>query len=345
MLETVQIITILQGLFLIIILWINRKKYKPTSFLLLVLTIVSVIIFVLGNDQNGFFNEPSNWFFFDSSFFITFLFLFVKYHTSTSTTFNKRDLLYFIPNFAYLGIESYENEFFIEGSFYIELLELAIELTFIAYLLGCIFISLRSAAQKWIGIFLFPLLLIMGFSLVNLVLAWAGISNIDFFNNPSNTSYALVIIALLLYFITFKMIMAPSEIMHIQKDKKYRTSGLNEELIGSYSKKIIDFMEVEKGFMDTEMSLSLLSQKLEIPKQYISEILNSHLSTNFQDFINGYRVDDFIEKLNDKKYSNYTLLAIATQAGFNSKSSFYNAFKKSKGITPTEYRKSLKKQG
>ena len=66
-------------------------------------------------------------------------------------------------------------------------------------------------------------------------------------------------------------------------------------------------MEEEKGFMDSSLSLTSLAQRLEIPKQYISEILNTHLNTNFQDFLNGYRIDAFIEKLNDTKYSNYSL--------------------------------------
>jgi YesN/AraC family two-component response regulator len=94
--------------------------------------------------------------------------------------------------------------------------------------------------------------------------------------------------------------------------------------------------------MDSKLSLTSLAEKLEIPKQYISEILNIHMDTNFQDFVNGYRIDAFLERLNDPKYSNYSLLGIANDVGFSSKSNFYATFKKHKGITPTEYRKSLK---
>jgi AraC-like DNA-binding protein len=58
--------------------------------------------------------------------------------------------------------------------------------------------------------------------------------------------------------------------------------------------------------------------------------------------VNGYRVAAFLERLNDANYSNLSLVGIATDVGFSSKSSFYATFKKHKGVTPTEYRKSLK---
>ncbi|HPE82278.1 MAG: helix-turn-helix transcriptional regulator [Aequorivita sp.] len=181
----------------------------------------------------------------------------------------------------------------------------------------------------------------MGFSLVNQFFAWVGINNIDFFNNPKNVSYALIVIALLLYFITFKMIMAPAEMVHLSQQKKYKTSGLNNEMIIEYKKQLIDYMEIEKGYMENTLSLGTLSDKLNIPKQYISEILNMHLNTNFQDFVNGYRVEAFTKKMGQSEYENLTLEGIAYEVGFNSKSNFYTAFKKAKGLTPSEYRKSI----
>ncbi|HBC04485.1 MAG TPA: hypothetical protein DC015_09895 [Aequorivita sp.] len=153
---------------------------------------------------------------------------------------------------------------------------------------------------------------------------------------------SLLVIAFLFYFMAWKLVVAPAEIVRFSEIKKYRTSGLKEDLIEGYSKKITTFMEEEKGFMDSKLSLTSLAEKLEIPKQYISEILNIHMDTNFQDFVNGYRIDAFLERLNDPKYSNYSLLGIANDVGFSSKSNFYATFKKHKGITPTEYRKSLK---
>ncbi|WP_243846557.1 helix-turn-helix domain-containing protein [Wenyingzhuangia heitensis] len=84
-----------------------------------------------------------------------------------------------------------------------------------------------------------------------------------------------------------------------------------------------------------------VSKKLNIPRQYISEILNIHMNISFQDFINQYRVDEFISRLKNNQNNHFTLLAIAMEVGFSSKSSFNSTFKKIKGLTPSEYKKTL----
>ena len=77
------------------------------------------------------------------------------------------------------------------------------------------------------------------------------------------------------------------------------------------------------------------------PKHYLSQIINEKLNCNFLDFINGYRIDDAKDKLLDENYEHFTILAIAYEVGFNSKSAFYTAFKKNTNSTPSQYRKSL----
>jgi len=65
------------------------------------------------------------------------------------------------------------------------------------------------------------------------------------------------------------------------------------------------------------------------------------MDVSFQDFINKYRVEEFIYRLRNGENDHFTLLGIANQVGFNSKSSFNATFKKFKGLTPTDYRKKL----
>ena len=80
---------------------------------------------------------------------------------------------------------------------------------------------------------------------------------------------------------------------------------------------------------------------LEVPKQHISEVLNQELKSNFNEFINSYRIESFIEYLKLKEYKNFTLFGIAQEAGFKSKTTFNSSFKKIKGLTPSEFRKAL----
>lgn len=342
MLKILQVITLLQGLFLLVALMANRRKYQKPTFWLLIGSIISILFYVVGDDENGFFIENRDWFFFDSSLFITFFLLFVLYFVSQNKTFRAKHLLFFLPNLFYFIIEIYENFSPAEDVFFIEILELLVELSFLGYLLFSVHAILKAKRQKWMVYFIIPLAVIMGFALFNEILSWLGIGGISYFSDPANNTFTLIVIAFLFYFMVWKLVVAPSEIIPLFQIKKYKTSGLNENLIDEYTKKIVGYMEDENGFMDGGLSLTSLAQKLEIPKQYISEILNTHMNTNFQDFVNGYRINAFIEKLNDSKYSNYSLLGIANDVGFSSKSNFYATFKKHKGVTPTEYRKSIK---
>jgi AraC-like DNA-binding protein len=122
---------------------------------------------------------------------------------------------------------------------------------------------------------------------------------------------------------------------------KYKNSNLSEKLISEYKADLIYAMEYDKLYLNGKLSIQDVSEKLTIPKQYISEVLNEHMNTNFQDFINRYRVEEFIIRLKNDQNNHFTLLGIATEVGFNSKSSFNAIFKKFKGLTPTQFMKNL----
>jgi AraC-like DNA-binding protein len=76
----------------------------------------------------------------------------------------------------------------------------------------------------------------------------------------------------------------------------------------------------------------------DIPRHYITQVLNENYKKNFFTFINEYRVREVIERFSDQKFDHYTILAIAFDAGFNSKSTFNTIFKSQIGITPSKYR-------
>ena len=101
-------------------------------------------------------------------------------------------------------------------------------------------------------------------------------------------------------------------------------------------------METETPFTDPSLSLRSLSEKTGIPIRYLSEILNQRLNQSFSDFVNQYRVEEVKRKLQDGEDAKYTVLSIAYEAGFNSKSAFNAAFKKHMRMTPSQYRDSLK---
>jgi AraC-like DNA-binding protein len=126
---------------------------------------------------------------------------------------------------------------------------------------------------------------------------------------------------------------------------KYGKSALTPERSERYLKKLLHVMETEKPYTDGELSLQKLAERLAIPAQHLSQTINERLNQSFSDFVNGYRVEEFKRRLLDPALSHYSILALAEETGFNSKSSLNAVFKKHTNMTPSEFRKALVANG
>lgn len=102
-------------------------------------------------------------------------------------------------------------------------------------------------------------------------------------------------------------------------------------------------MTQEQIYLNPELSLPELAAKMNTSVHSLSKTINAGYSKNFRDFVNHYRVKDFIERAQDEKYMNQTYLAIALAVGFNSKSSFNRSFKKVTNKSPREYFSDIQK--
>jgi len=128
----------------------------------------------------------------------------------------------------------------------------------------------------------------------------------------------------------------------LQKEKKYEKSGLSEEKASETLKKLEQFMSEKKPYLNSNLTLNDLSEKLDISSHNLSEILNTQLNQNFFDFVNQYRIDEVKKNLTDQKMDHLTLLSIAFDAGFNSKSGFNAIFKRYTNLTPSQYRQRVR---
>ena len=126
---------------------------------------------------------------------------------------------------------------------------------------------------------------------------------------------------------------------------RYARSGLREDQAKEYLTRLINFMDQEKPYLNGDLTIADLSLRTGIPKHYITEVLNEKYGRNFFSFINEYRVREVINRMNDPKYQHYTILAIAFDAGFNSKSTFNSFFKAYTGKTPSVFRQVVSKTG
>lgn len=100
-----------------------------------------------------------------------------------------------------------------------------------------------------------------------------------------------------------------------------------------------DYVVKNQKFLDPQLSLEGLSEALGRSTSSLSKLLNTYAGSNFSDYINQYRVKEAQRLLGNPDFANYTIVAIGLECGFNSKSTFYTAFRKFTGMTPTDYRK------
>ena len=164
-------------------------------------------------------------------------------------------------------------------------------------------------------------------------------------------AYGGFALVLLIYAISYKAISQPDILSLFQNEKKTSdtpkhtnvsaTDSLGkaeetESLIKTeslLSRNLKDLMEREKLYLNEKLSGNEMAETLGISRHQLSEVLNNELETNFYNFINHYRVEACKQKMANPKFGHYTLLAVALECGFNSKTTFNTVFKKETGMT------------
>lgn len=159
----------------------------------------------------------------------------------------------------------------------------------------------------------------------------------------SRTVDALVLIAMAsqIYLIGYMTLRQPevfSGALAIKNAPKYEKSTLTLARAETYLNKLLQIMETEKLFTDSDLKLQDLAQKLNLSPHHLSQIINERRGQNFFDFLNQYRIAEAKKYLTSPEKQNYTILSIALEVGFNNKASFNTAFKKYTGMTPSQFR-------
>jgi AraC-like DNA-binding protein len=118
---------------------------------------------------------------------------------------------------------------------------------------------------------------------------------------------------------------------------KYRKTALSDDRAAAFRDELLQFMQTQRPYLQNDLTLTELSARLGWPRHQLSQIINDQLGVNFYDFINGYRVEAAQSLLLDPGAVHLTVLAVAEEAGFNSKATFNSVFKKITGLTPSEF--------
>lgn len=121
--------------------------------------------------------------------------------------------------------------------------------------------------------------------------------------------------------------------------KKLKETSFVKKSSNGHISKIEDIIRSEKKYLDPNFSAEQLSEKLQLSTSHLSRIFNNEMNTSFSEYINSLRVEEAKRYLQNPAFSNYTLLAIGLEAGFNSKTTFNTTFKKMTGQTPSQFKK------
>lgn len=205
----------------------------------------------------------------------------------------------------------------------------------------------QSIDLQWLKKFIWGIGLI--FSIAILLAVFQEWLKFDFGFNTDIIFYTLLI--LFIFYLGYSGIMHQGifsaavnvdQLVEPKSTGEYKHSGLKEKDALVIHQQLQKLMETKKPYLEPKLSLNELAEYLDISPNHLSQVINQYEGKNFYDYINKYRVEEFKKRALTPVNQNYSILAIALDSGFNSKSSFNQVFKKMVGKTPSQYLKTRK---
>ncbi|MBN2078056.1 MAG: helix-turn-helix transcriptional regulator [Spirochaetes bacterium] len=363
----INILTIFQGLFVGVVLLKNRNNRLPNRILAAIILLYSVnMVFWFFHHMN---NQAATrvMAYVSLSLFPVFgplIYFYVLSMTRTMTGLSWKNLLHFIPVLPF-SIVSLQFDFTVNPSGVSEIdihqlnmvapvvvIVIVIQLLYIFWSFFCLGRHGRRLMEVYSDIaglkltFVYLLLvacMTIGFLAILLFLLLV-------YNLMETTIGHIIRLAFYIVYLTSTSSAAFFTIRHpkifsadddVKLKKSYETLNVDQSQLDAYRRKIIRCMEQDRPYLDDALTLKDFSERVGIPYHHVSMTLNTCLKQNFYTFINQYRCEEVKRLLSDPDYNDTTLLRIAFDSGFNSKTVFNTMFKKYTGLTPSQYRKKM----
>ncbi|MEL7532740.1 MAG: helix-turn-helix domain-containing protein [Bacteroidota bacterium] len=201
--------------------------------------------------------------------------------------------------------------------------------------------TIPKQSIQWLQFFIYALILISLF--------WLGSFVEGLLGYDQELTFAVVSLGLsfLLFGLGYTMILGSSTFQIIPPDDlspsvEAKTKQLSKRT-EKYHAALLGLMAEEKLFLKSDLQLRDLCEKLDISASYLSQIINEKEGKSFFDFVNHYRVETVKQRLISPDFKHYSIMGIALECGFNTKSTFYSVFKQFAGMTPAAYQKTHKR--
>ena len=334
-------IGVVQALMLAVVLFFRGTKNQLNFIIGLILIVLAVIMTNTLLSISGIIHENS--FFQDVSNSVLFLigpliYLLVKYY-NTGERWRAKHIYHFIPFIIYLPLSTSFGMFSMntpDGLFFLPAIN-AIMIPWVwnvhmLIYLGFSYLFIKDQEKKhaddfnWIRGFVYGLAAIWFLNLLLTVISRTVFSIPHEIMHNVTLLFTIVIVS-----VVFKSFNDP--ILHANKS----SIGLSEEEKLTWLKKMNVLFEEEKIYTDQDLRLSNISSKVGTNERIISLVIKDEYGQNFNEYLNNYRVNEVIRRLDTSDPLSYTIMALANESGFKSNSAFYKAFKQQTGLTPRAY--------
>lgn len=325
---------VFHGLFLTVLLWTNKESAnisnKLLGWMMIILSIrvgKSVVMAFASNLQTIYIYLGLCLMMFIGPLFL----LYSKAVLTRAQRINPNQLLHFVPGAIFIALAiPMQNIGFKNIPTVVALLfYLVFYLHFLGYVLYVKLKIIRQADSSaevisWLNILSFGLLAIWFEYVLNLFE-----ESIPYILGP-------IVYSITVYFITY--LAFKKKYLTLVNTVKYKTTAVSEDESIALFNALEDLMQQDKVFLDPNLTLATLAKRLKVSVQKLSMTVNLRANSNFNEYVNGYRIGHAKTVLKDGNPSNLTIAAVAYECGFNSLSSFNTAFKKNTGKTPSAFR-------
>lgn len=145
--------------------------------------------------------------------------------------------------------------------------------------------------------------------------------------------------AFVVLFITYYGMISPEvyRIQQLETIQKYAQSKLSNADLDAMKKQLDQLMEEKKPYLNNRLLKAELAEMLGTSNPELARLLNENIGMNFFEYVNYYRIKEFVALARTEKAQHLTFYGLAQEAGFNSKTTFNKSFKKLMGVSPSEY--------
>ncbi|HRH50096.1 MAG TPA: AraC family transcriptional regulator [Panacibacter sp.] len=203
--------------------------------------------------------------------------------------------------------------------------------------------QINPAILNWLRYF------VIGFIIYLTIDFILSVSSVLFHFNFEQQYWKYIVRALLTSFLCLagynfdeKVSLPNIEFQKTETENEQKSELINEKELIFIKEKILSIFQKDKLYLEPELDLNQLSKQLGISSNILSYVINKGFEKNFNDFINTYRINEVIEKMKNPANVNFTLLSIAFDCGFNSKTTFNRVFKKVTQKSPKQFWEEIK---